>query len=160
MPASTDCAAGQHAYCQQASHPSEPCDCDCHMLNPLHWPIVGYTQGSEGEYPVHRHPDTGALHCPCKGFSFRAKCRHMDAYHAGNYRRVELPVQMKPFKCYLHSSKEQMLEIGEKLGLTGEALRMFAYSFGEVVFEAEVNMGTGLVVTKTVDGVPVVLPQS
>src|SRR6185295_6356610 len=94
------------------------------------------------------------------------RCRHMDAYNRGEYTPVEQPAQpaeeppmeshMTTFTCYLHSNKEQMLEIGEKLGLQGEALRMFAFAFSEMEIFAEVNLNTGLVVAKRVDGAAVV----
>ena len=42
-------------------------------------------------------------------------------------------------KVYLHSSKESMWELGEKLGLKGEALGMFKYACCEVEVEIEVS---------------------
>jgi hypothetical protein len=40
---------------------------------------------------------------------------------------------------YLHSSREQMRDCGEKLGLEDAALNMFAYACDEVELEMEVN---------------------
>lgn len=39
---------------------------------------------------------------------------------------------------YLHSDKESNYQKGEKLGLTGEALKKFAYALCEVTIKAEV----------------------
>lgn len=46
-------------------------------------------------------------------------------------------------KCYLHASKESMWDLGEKLGLTGEALSMFKHGFCEVEVEFEADKTTG-----------------
>jgi hypothetical protein len=39
---------------------------------------------------------------------------------------------------YAHASKESVIEIGERLGLRGDALRMFAFAGTEVALELEV----------------------
>jgi hypothetical protein len=44
---------------------------------------------------------------------------------------------------YLHGSKEENLEIGTELGLTGEALDMFKYAAYEVKLTLDVNVKTG-----------------
>jgi len=41
--------------------------------------------------------------------------------------------------AYLHSDKETMYELGEKIGLKGEALDFFKHALCEVVIELEVN---------------------
>lgn len=46
-------------------------------------------------------------------------------------------------KCYLHASKESMWDLGEKLGLQGEALGMFKHGFCEVEVEFEADTETG-----------------
>ena len=45
-----------------------------------------------------------------------------------------------------------MLDHGRKMGLTGEALRMFSFACYEVEFELEVNEMTGLATIIAVDG--------
>lgn len=45
--------------------------------------------------------------------------------------------------AYLHSGKESMLDLGEEIGLEGEALNTFMYALYEVEFELEVDMSTG-----------------
>jgi hypothetical protein len=44
---------------------------------------------------------------------------------------------------HLHSCHEKMLDLGEKLGLTGEALNYFGYTLYEVTFELDVDLETG-----------------
>ena len=44
---------------------------------------------------------------------------------------------------YLHNDKENGYEVGEELGLTGEALKMMAYACYEVKIEGDVNPKTG-----------------
>ena len=56
--------------------------------------------------------------------------------------------------AYAHASKESMYDKGEKAGLTGEALRMFAYALSEVKFDLEVDEKTGLAEIVSVDGKP------
>jgi hypothetical protein len=52
---------------------------------------------------------------------------------------------------YLHSNKESNWTLGEKLGLTGEALRLFMYACTEVAVEIEVSQdGSATIVA--VDG--------
>lgn len=53
---------------------------------------------------------------------------------------------------YVHSSKDSMWEEGEKLGLSGEALRMFIHAAGEVKLTIDVDEKTGGVVILAVDG--------
>lgn len=43
----------------------------------------------------------------------------------------------------LHSSKEQMQDIGEELGLEGDALNNFRYALYELIVDLEVDMETG-----------------
>jgi hypothetical protein len=56
---------------------------------------------------------------------------------------------------YLHASAEHMIETGEKLGLTGEVLRMFRHACTEVEVTLDVDTNTGLVTIIAVDGRPV-----
>lgn len=42
-------------------------------------------------------------------------------------------------KAYLHSSKEQIYDIGEELGLTEEQMQNFKYALYEVMFDLEVD---------------------
>lgn len=46
-------------------------------------------------------------------------------------------------KMYLHGEKESNYELGEKLGLSEEAIKNFAYALYEVEFEVEVDTKTG-----------------
>jgi hypothetical protein len=46
-------------------------------------------------------------------------------------------------EIYLHSSKEQNLETGARLGLTGDALTFFKYLAYEVKLEYDVDPKTG-----------------
>lgn len=46
-------------------------------------------------------------------------------------------------KCWLHASKESMWDLGEKLGLTGEALGMFRHGFCEVEVNFSADTETG-----------------
>lgn len=46
-------------------------------------------------------------------------------------------------KAYLHSDKESMGDLGEELGLVGEALNKFCYALYEVTLELEVDLATG-----------------
>lgn len=56
-------------------------------------------------------------------------------------------------KAYLHSSKEQMYDLGVKIGLKGKALDYFRCALYEVKFELEVNEETGEAKIIKVDGV-------
>ena len=47
---------------------------------------------------------------------------------------------------YLHGSKDSNWELGEKLGLNGEALSMFSHALSEVQVAAEVDENIGKVV--------------
>ena len=49
----------------------------------------------------------------------------------------------KKSTIYLHGSKDVMYEKGESLGLTGEALKNFAYCCYEVELQIEVDTKTG-----------------
>jgi hypothetical protein len=40
---------------------------------------------------------------------------------------------------YLHSSKESNYELGEKLGLSGDALRLFSFALCEVKVDVDVE---------------------
>ncbi len=44
---------------------------------------------------------------------------------------------------YVHSSKDDMWETGEKLGLSGEALQVFKHTACEVALKIRVNTETG-----------------
>ena len=57
-------------------------------------------------------------------------------------------------KVYLHSSKESMAENGVEIGLEGEALDRFVYTFYEVAFDVEVNTETGEAFATAIDSVP------
>lgn len=59
---------------------------------------------------------------------------------------------MKRTKVYLHSSKESMLNEGERLGLNPNALEMFKYACYEVELELEVDEQTGQAVIVKCDG--------
>lgn len=45
--------------------------------------------------------------------------------------------------AFLHSSKESMYDLGQKIGLVGEPLDKFMYALYEVKFEIEVDPKTG-----------------
>lgn len=45
--------------------------------------------------------------------------------------------------AYLHSTKEQMYDIGLRLGLSDDALKLFQFALYEVKFELEVDPETG-----------------
>jgi hypothetical protein len=53
---------------------------------------------------------------------------------------------------YIHSEKETLYEIGEELGLTGEALQNFSYALYEVDFEVDVDEKTGDITILKVNG--------
>jgi hypothetical protein len=53
---------------------------------------------------------------------------------------------------YVHSSRDSMYEKGEKLGLTGEALKLFSYVGCEVKLTINVDEKTGDAVIVAVDG--------
>lgn len=55
-------------------------------------------------------------------------------------------------KLYLHSNKDSNYEKGEELGLTGEALKQFAYALSEVEFEVGIDPETGVATILSVDG--------
>jgi hypothetical protein len=57
---------------------------------------------------------------------------------------------------YLHSSRDAMWELGEKLGLKDDVLRYFSYSCCEVKVELGVNLETGESKIVAVDDRPVV----
>lgn len=58
---------------------------------------------------------------------------------------------------YLHSSKESMLDAGEKLGLSEEALSNFKYACYEVAVTLSVDTRTGEADIIEVDGRHLVL---
>jgi len=60
---------------------------------------------------------------------------------------------MDPVKAvvYLHSSKEQMYEIGTKIGLSGQALDLFLFACCEVRLEVLVHPLTGVATIVSVD---------
>jgi len=55
-------------------------------------------------------------------------------------------------KVYVHGSKESMREHGREIGLTGEALNMFAYTGYEIELTVDVNEQTGESTIIAVDG--------
>ena len=55
-------------------------------------------------------------------------------------------------RVYLHSDKETMWELGERLGLKGDALSMFRHALTEVEIELIVDPLTGLADITAVDG--------
>jgi len=57
-------------------------------------------------------------------------------------------------KLYLHSSKESMADNGDELGLEGEAMDRFIYTFYEVVFDVEVDTETGEAYATALEGMP------
>jgi hypothetical protein len=59
---------------------------------------------------------------------------------------------------YLHSSKQANWELGEKLGLTGEALMMFRHACAEVKATVEVDPATGVATIVGVDNWALCLP--
>ncbi len=60
---------------------------------------------------------------------------------------------MIPVKVFLHAEKESMWELGEELGLTGEALGRFRYTCYEVELDLEVDEKTGESAIVAVDGI-------
>lgn len=58
----------------------------------------------------------------------------------------------KQVDVYAHGSKENLLEIGEQLGLTGEVLRMFSFAADDVKLTLSVDMETGVAEIVAVDG--------
>jgi len=55
---------------------------------------------------------------------------------------------------YVHRSKERNYDQGQELGLTGEALEKFLYTFCEVGIDVEVHKD-GKVTIRAIDGKPV-----
>lgn len=53
---------------------------------------------------------------------------------------------------YASGSKESMWDEGERLGLSGEALRMFSHGLDEVTLDLQVDTDTGVVLIIAVDG--------
>lgn len=53
---------------------------------------------------------------------------------------------------YLHADRDSLWEKGERLGLAGEALRMFSFTACEVEVGIDVNMETGESTIVTLDG--------
>jgi hypothetical protein len=60
-----------------------------------------------------------------------------------------------PRKIYLHASKERMYEIGEEIGLTGEALKNFAYTASEVEIDISVDLTTGRALAAYINNIPI-----
>jgi hypothetical protein len=46
-------------------------------------------------------------------------------------------------KAFLHSDKDSMYELGQRIGLTGPALGRFQYALYEVEFDLAVDPATG-----------------
>lgn len=67
----------------------------------------------------------------------------MEWYH-GNKRMITTDI-------YVHSSRDTMFDRGERLGLTGEALKLFSFVGCEVKLTIEVNEETGDAVIVAVD---------
>ena len=61
---------------------------------------------------------------------------------------------------YVHSCKETMWELGEKLGLKEVAMQMFRHAASEVKLTLEVDESTGLSVIVAVDDVPLSASES
>jgi hypothetical protein len=60
---------------------------------------------------------------------------------------------LKTVEVYVHGSRESNLNKGREIGLSGEALLMFAYATEEIKLTLEVNTDTGMAKTVAVDGV-------
>jgi hypothetical protein len=58
-------------------------------------------------------------------------------------------------RAYVHADKGKMWELGEKHGLTGDALLMFRHALTELVITLEVIPETGVASIVAVDGIPV-----
>lgn len=56
---------------------------------------------------------------------------------------------------YVHGSRESCYEEGAKLGLTGEALKMFSFVLEEYKLTLEVDMETGKVTPVMIDGLKI-----
>lgn len=107
--------------------------------------IVAYVQGTKVLYPI-MLVEGGVPYCGCKGYEFRQKCKHVDAYIRGEgFLKGEL---------FLHADKEQNWELGTRLGLTGEALRAFCFACTELKVEFLANRQTGMIIILAIDGVP------
>ena len=48
-------------------------------------------------------------------------------------------MKLATIKAYVHGSRESMWDEGEKLGLQGEALRLFSFALYEIQLELDVN---------------------
>ena len=59
---------------------------------------------------------------------------------------------LKTINMYLHSCKESNSDLGEEIGLSGEALSNFRHALSEVEFEVEVDTETGYADIIRVDG--------
>ena len=71
------------------------------------------------------------------------------AVHTIAYRRSAIKMKID---CYVHTDKLQMLELGEKHGITGEALEYFKFAGCEVKLTMDVNTLTGEAKIVAVDG--------
>ena len=60
---------------------------------------------------------------------------------------------IKNHVLYLYSEKEDMVEEGEELGLTGDALDMFRHTLAEVKFDVETDTETGESFAIAVNGI-------
>lgn len=52
---------------------------------------------------------------------------------------------------YVHGNKETLWELGEKLGLSGDALSMFRHACDEIKIGLRVDLDTGLAEIVSVD---------
>ncbi len=59
---------------------------------------------------------------------------------------------METVIVYLHADRENMWNIGEKLKLKGDVLKMFSFAACEVKIKLEVNTETGEATIVEVDG--------
>lgn len=60
---------------------------------------------------------------------------------------------MERVKVYLHSNKEEMYDIGYKLGMRDEVLHRFQGALYEVEFTLGVNLKTGKAIILEVEGI-------
>lgn len=70
---------------------------------------------------------------------------------SGNYA-TDFPPKPKIVEVYLHCDRDTMYNIGDKLGLTGDALKDFENSLHEVQLTLEVNMVNGGIKMLKIDG--------
>ncbi len=59
---------------------------------------------------------------------------------------------------YMHSSKESMIDVGEDIGLSEEAMKTFIYTGNEIKLEIRVHPLTGVTKCYAVNGVGLIRP--